>query len=85
MIGADSEIPELVLENDRHFLGIALFYGSGEPNARGMGFERNVEVMVAAKPVARGVGENPSHHRAQRVLNQKVVPDEVGAHEARSG
>ena len=38
-------------------------------------------MVITSQALARGVGENLSHHRAQRVLNQQIITDEVRAHE----
>ena len=45
-----------------------------------LGLEGDVEMVLARKPLARGVRQHPSHHRAQRILRQKVVADVIGGH-----
>jgi hypothetical protein len=77
----DDEVPELVLQDDRHLVGKAAPDRGRRDDAGRLGLERDVEVMVADQPRARGVGEHSAHHGAQRVLHQKVVADEVGRHQ----
>ena len=53
----------------------------GATDARSLGLESDVEMVLAGEPVARRVGKDLAHHGAQRVLHQKVVADEIGRHE----
>ena len=76
----DDEVPELVLEDDRHLVGEALPDRGRRDHARRLGLERDIEMVVADEPVARRVGKDLAHHGAQRVLHQKVVADEIGRH-----
>ena len=77
----DHEVPELVLEDDRHLVGKAALDRGRNDDSWRLGLERDLEVMVANEPRARGVGEHLAHDGAQRVLHQEVVADEVGRHE----
>ena len=45
----DGEVPELVLENDRHALGVILAQPLGDGHAGVTGIEGNIEVMIAGK------------------------------------
>ncbi len=76
----DFEVPELVLQDDRHLVGIALQHRRRDDHARRLGLERDVEMMLARQAVARRVAKHLAHHRAQRFLNQQIVTDVVGGH-----
>jgi hypothetical protein len=39
-----------MLQDDRHFVGIALQHGWRDDHARRLGLERDVEMMLAGKP-----------------------------------
>ena len=77
----DHQVPELMLQDDRHLVGKAALDRGRNDDPRRVGLERDVEVMVADEAGARSVGEHLAHHGAQRVLHQEVVANEVGRHE----
>src|SRR5581483_6280748 len=51
---ADLEVPELVLEHDRHFLGIALAQAVRNRDARRPGGEADIEMVCSAQTLAPG-------------------------------
>ena len=53
----DAEIPELVLQDDRHVLRVFLAQPLRHAHAREIRAERDVEMMVAGQAVPGGVGE----------------------------
>ena len=75
------EIPELVLEDDRHLFGIAFAQALGYLHARRTRVERDVEVVLAHEAVLCRVGENTLNHAAQCLLGQEIVADMVGRHD----
>ena len=74
------QIPELVLQDDGHFVGILLAQARGNCHARRMGAEGDVEMVLAGQAVARRVGQNLANHAAQRVLNLKIVANQICRH-----
>ena len=70
-----------MLEDDRHLVGEAALDRGRRDDARRLGLERDIEMVLADEPVARRVGKDLAHHGAQSVLHQKVVADEIGRHE----
>jgi hypothetical protein len=69
------QIPELVLEHDRHFLRMFLAQAAGDLHAVAARVEGNEEMMIAGQPAGRDVGEHLFDDAAQRVLGEQVVPD----------
>jgi hypothetical protein len=67
---AHRQIPELVLENDGHFLRIFLAHALRQANARRFGPECDEEMMVAGEPFARGFTQNFADHAAQGILHE---------------
>ena len=73
------QIPELVLQDDGHLLGILHAQPVRHAHALGVGVERNVEMMIARQVLLLGdVGEHVAHHAAQRLLGQEIVAEMVG-------
>ena len=79
MLG-DAEIPELVLEHDRHFLRVLVAQALGQAHAGMLGREGNIEVMVAWKSVLGGLGQELAHDSLERVLHHEIVAEEVLGH-----
>ena len=75
---ADLQIPELVLQDDRHLVGILLAQAIRHAHAGARGIERDVEMMVARQALLGGVGQHLAHDAAQGLLGQKIVTDVVG-------
>ena len=77
----DDQVPELVLQHDRHFLGILrAACAADSSHALGAGVERDVEMMLARQAVLGGVLEHRVHDAAQRLLGQDVVADVIDGH-----
>ncbi len=76
----DRQVPELVLEDDRHFLRVARLETRRHPHAFGAGVESDEEMMLAREPLGGGFGEHRANHAAQRVLGQEVITDIVDRH-----
>src|SRR6185437_6037430 len=74
----DLEIPELVLQDDGHLLGVLRLDPVGQAHALGAGVERDVEVVLAGQTLLRRVGQHVAHDAAQRLLGEKIVADVVG-------
>ena len=72
------EIPELVLQDDGHLLGILRAQPVRHAHAVGVGVEGDVEMMVAGQALLGRFGEHAAHHAAQRLLGQEIVADLVG-------
>ena len=53
----DAEVPELVLEDDGHVLRVLLAKRLLHAHARGLGAERDVEMVLAHQPVPGRVGQ----------------------------
>ena len=64
--------------------GKRLLIAGGTTTPGRLGLEGDVEMMIAGKAGARRVGQHLAHDGAQRVLDEKVVADEVGRHEGGS-
>ena len=73
----DGEIPELVLEDDRHLLRIFLAQALRNADAGVVGAERDVEMMLPREPVAAASVSTLRTTPLQRVLDQEIVADEV--------
>ncbi len=73
------QIPELVLQDDGHLLGILHAQPLRHPHALGVGVERDIEMVVAGQAFLLGrVREHGADHAAQRLLGQKIVAEMVG-------
>ena len=79
-IAIDRQIPELVLENDGHFVGIFLAHRRGDGHARRLRLEGNVEMMIAGQAVASRIAKHLANNRSQGFLNQKIVSNMIGRH-----
>ena len=64
----DLEVPELVLEDDRHLLRIARLEAGRYLHALGAGIEGDEEVVLAGKPLGGGFGEHRADDTPQGVL-----------------
>lgn len=67
------EIPELVLENHGHLLGILLAEIVRQRQAGKVGAEGDVEVMGAGEAFGGGAGERFANHAAQRRFDHFIV------------
>ncbi len=76
----DAEIPELMLEDDGHFVREFLAQLGREPHARRIGAEGDDEMVVAGQAVARRLGQHLAENGAQGVLHQEIVTDEISRH-----
>ena len=79
MLG-DREIPELVLEDDRHILRILVHQPRRNPDARRLGGEGDVEMVLAGKAGLGHFGEHFAQDAAKRVLREDVISDQVFRH-----
>src|SRR5262249_16713434 len=77
----DDQIPELVLQNDRHLLRILLAQARRYPHAGRARVERDVEMVLAREPILGRVAQHALHDAAQRLVGQEIVADMVGGHE----
>src|SRR5690606_7822898 len=75
----DRQVPELVLQHDRHFVGKAFAQVLGDGYARRAGLEGDVEVVVAGQRAAAALdrAEHAPDYRAQRLLHDLVVRDQA--------
>ena len=70
----DLEVPEAVLDDDRHLVGEALDQMLGDRNARHAGLEGDVEMMAARQPAALlHLAQHPADDVAQGLLHDLVV------------
>ena len=77
------EVPELMLQDDRHLLRILRAQPVRQPDALGGGVEGDEEMMLAGHAlVLAGFGQHVADHAAQRLLDQNVVADVIDGHEA---
>ena len=81
----DLEIPELVLQHDRHLLGILFAHPVGHLNARRIRDESNEEVMVARQARLGDFRQYFADHATQRILHENVIADHVFGHRFASG
>src|SRR5690606_25694275 len=58
---ADDELPEAMLEHDRHFFGVFALEAFRDHDARMAGVEGNIEVMVAGKPGLLNSSQDCTH------------------------
>ena len=77
---ADGEIPELMLQDDRHFARVLRAHAIGKPHARRHRAERNLEMMIAGQAVLGGIRQNGAHDAAQGGLRQDVVANVISGH-----
>ena len=75
---ADLQIPELMLEHDRHFFRKLRAQPVGNAQARRARVEGDEEMMLAGQAVAGNVGEHLADDAAQRVLCEQIVTDKIG-------
>jgi hypothetical protein len=74
------QVPELVLENDRHFFRILREQPRRQFDALRGGKKRNEEMMLPGQAVLGGVDQYAAQHSAQRVTRQHIVSDMIGRH-----
>ena len=72
------QIPELMLKDDRHFLGILRAQAVRHVHAVSTCIERNVKMMVAGQALLGGIRQHTVHDAPQGLLGQKIVADLVG-------
>src|SRR5262249_34326528 len=76
----DSQVPELVLEHDRH-LGRELGQKPWRhAHALSLRIEGDVEMVLARQPVLGGIVEHRAHHATQRLLRKQIVADVIDGH-----
>ena len=78
----DREIPEAMLEDDHHLLGILLLQAARQHHARSLRIEGDIEMMLARQAALREhLGEDLAHDAAQGLLRQRIVVDRAfGGH-----
>jgi len=77
MLGLDLQIPIFVLKHDGHFVWKALVQVHRDHHAGRLGFESNVEMMVARQAVQRDIAEHATNHRAQCLLHHVVIGNQA--------
>ena len=77
---ADDQVPELMLQDDRHGFGILRAHALGQPHAGRRGGKCDLEMMLAGQPFLGRIGQNGAHHAAQRLLRQDVVANVIDRH-----
>jgi len=80
---ADVEVPELVLEHDRHLVRMLLAQALRQAHARRGGPEGDVEMMLAREPVAARLGQDLADDALERVLHHQVVAENILGHRVR--
>ena len=76
-LGVHLEVPELVLQDDRHLLRILRAQPRRDHDARMIGAERDVEMVLAGQAVRRGVRQCQHQHLAHRRLGPLVVREQA--------
>ncbi|CUX14319.1 hypothetical protein AGR7C_Cc110171 [Agrobacterium deltaense Zutra 3/1] len=75
------QVPELMLDNDGHLLGIFRLEVLGNPHARRAGQEGDEEVMVAGQTAGCGhFPQNLTNNAAKGILCENVVTDMILPH-----
>ena len=74
------QIPELMLQNEGHLLGILRQDAWRQPDPFGPGREGNIEMMIAGKAVLGGIGQHGSHDSAQGLLGEDIVTNVIDSH-----
>ena len=74
------QVPELVLEDDRHLFRILRQQPRRQLHALGLRHEGDEEMMLARQAMLGGIGQHLAQHAAQRVAGQHVVADMIGRH-----
>lgn len=74
---AHLEVPELVLENDRHLIRKPFAEPGGDGHTRCTRLERDVEVMMAGQSLIRHLAQNTAHHRTQGILDNLVIGNQT--------
>ena len=79
MVFLDCQFPELVLQNDGHFIRKTLAQMRGDLHSRCACFEGDIEVVVARKrrTCRLNLAEHPAHNRAQSLLHDLVIRDKA--------
>ena len=74
----DLEVPEAVLEYDRHLVGKAFHQMLWDRNARRSGLEGDVEMVLAGEAAGQlDFAQYPPDHGTQRVLHNLVVGNQA--------
>ena len=76
----DVEVPELVLQHDRHLLGILLAHPVGDLHAGRIGDECDEEMVVAGQARLGDFRQNLANHATQSILHENVIADHVFGH-----
>lgn len=75
---ADLEIPESILNDNRHFVGKPVGKMLRHLDAGGGGLEGDVKMMLSGKPSRRlDLAKYSAHHGAQRFLDDLVIRDQT--------
>src|SRR5262249_19703400 len=81
----DHQVPELMLEHDRHFFGKLGEDSRRHAHALRTGIESDVEMVVARQAMFGGVIEHGAHDAAEGLLREDVVADVIDGHDPFSG
>src|SRR6185295_6582519 len=84
-LGSDREAPKLVLQDDRHLLGILIPEKTRYLDARKPGLETDVEVVLARQTVLDHLLQHTAHGVSQCLLEDGRVVDLVRVHAAQHG
>ena len=74
---ADGEVPVLVLQDDRHLVGMARPQAGRDRDSRVRGPEGQVEVVLAREPLARRQAQRLAGNVAQRLPDEPRVVERV--------
>ena len=74
---ADREVPVLVLQDDRHLVGMARVQAGRDRDSRVRGPEGQVEVVLAREPLARRQAQRLAGHVAERLPDEPRVVERV--------
>ena len=80
---ADLEVPELVLQYDRHLFRVFRAQLVGDLDPRHLRHKAQIEMVAAAQPLARRPLQRVAHDAAQRALDHLVVLEQILRHRPR--
>src|SRR5581483_10016480 len=75
------QVPELVLQDDGHLLGILLLEPFGHRDALGARIKGDVQMVLAGQALALHPRQYLTHDAPQSILREKIVSDLVLCHE----
>ena len=77
----DDQVPEAVLQDDRHLLGVFLLQPLGQHDPRRVRLEGNVEMVLARQTGLGDAHQHSANDAAHRALRQRLVIDfPLGSH-----